>query len=52
MFADPSAFREFIAKCACICFTATPDDQEKDSIDVKLLNAMLFKSFDYVLDKA
>jgi hypothetical protein len=26
MYEDPEKFREFVSKCACICFTATPDD--------------------------
>jgi len=25
---DPVKFRDFVVKCACICFTATPDDQD------------------------
>jgi len=26
MYNNPDKFRDFIAKCACVCFTATPDD--------------------------
>lgn len=52
MYNAPERFREFVAKCACICFTATPDDQEKDSMDTKLLTAMQFKQFNYITNKA
>ena len=27
MFKDPIKFQQFISECACICFTATPDNQ-------------------------
>ena len=26
MYSNPEKFRDFVAKCACVCFTATPDD--------------------------
>ena len=40
MYSNPEKFRDFIAKCACVCFTATPDDQEPTGMDVKVLAAM------------
>ena len=40
MYSNPDKFRDFIAKCACVCFTATPDDQEPTGMDVKVLAAM------------
>jgi len=40
MYSDPEKFRDFVAKCACVCFTATPDDQELNGMDAKVLAAM------------
>jgi len=40
MYSNPDKFRDFIAKCACVCFTATPDDQEPNGMDAKVLAAM------------
>jgi len=34
---DPEKFRDFAAKCACICFTATPDDQDPLGMEIKVL---------------
>jgi hypothetical protein len=43
MYEDPVKFREFVAKCACICFTATPDDQDPKGVDTMVLKAMSFQ---------
>ena len=51
MYEDPVKFREFVAKCACICFTATPDDQDPKGVDTMVLKAMSFQQFFYVLEK-
>jgi hypothetical protein len=40
MYSEPEMFRDFISKCACICFTATPDDNQSAGIDSKVLAAM------------
>jgi len=40
MYSNPDKFRDFVAKCACVCFTATPDDQEPNGMDAKVLIAM------------
>ena len=50
LYADPVKFRDFVNNCACVCFTATPDDQEPAGSDAKVLNAMTLKKFFYVLD--
>lgn len=52
MYSNPEKFRDFVAKCACICFTATPDDQVKGGVDVKVLNAMTFAKYNYILNAA
>jgi hypothetical protein len=26
MHSDPGKFRDFVSRCLCVCFTATPDD--------------------------
>jgi hypothetical protein len=41
IYVDPEAFRAFIAKCACLCFTATPDDRGR-GIDKDVLGALTF----------
>lgn len=52
MYSNPEKFRDFVAKCACICFTATPDDQVKGGMDAKVLNAMTFARYNYILNAA
>jgi hypothetical protein len=52
IYSNPEKFRDFIAKCACICFTATPDDQVKDGIDSKVLKVMTFVKYNYILNAA
>ena len=52
MYSNPEKFRDFVAKCACICFTATPDDQNKDSMDDRVLKAMTFAKYHYILNVA
>lgn len=52
MYSNPEKFRDFVAKCACICFTATPDDQVKDGMDAKVLKAMTFARYNYILNAA
>lgn len=52
MHGDPAIFFDFMSKCACICYTATPDDQDILSTDIKMLSSMKFKTLYYELDKA
>ena len=41
IFRNPTSFRAFISKCACLCFTATPDDQGR-GVDNKVINSLQF----------
>lgn len=50
MHGDPDKFRDFVSKCLCVCFTATPDDQDPKGVDIQVLKAMTFPTFYYVLD--
>jgi hypothetical protein len=52
MYGNPEKFREFIAANAWICFTATPDDQDPDGMDAKVLVAMKFARYHYILNAA
>lgn len=52
LYSGPEKFRDFVAKCACICFTATPDDQNPIGADIKVLTAMKFANYHYVLNAA
>ena len=40
MFKDPTAFQKFTSSCACICFTATPDNQQANGIEAKVVAAI------------
>ncbi|CDW88318.1 UNKNOWN [Stylonychia lemnae] len=48
MHSDPEKFRDFISKCLCVCFTATPDDQDSRDVDIQVLKAMTFPTFYYL----
>lgn len=37
IFRDPIKFKELIVKSACICFTATPDNQDKEGTEYTVL---------------
>jgi hypothetical protein len=50
MFRDPSAFKLFAAEACCLCFTATPDDQDTKGIERKVVSAFEFQRFHYSLD--
>lgn len=50
MFNDPTGFKSFISKTCCLCFTATPDNQDPEGIEAKILNSLEFKRFHYSLD--
>ena len=50
MHSDPDKFRDFISKCLCVCFTATPDDQDPRGVDIQVLKAMTFPTFYNVID--
>lgn len=52
MFRDPSAFKLFAAEACCLCFTATPDDQDAKGIERKVVTAFEFQRFHYSLDGA
>ena len=52
MYSNPEKFRDFVAKCSCLCFTATPDDQDPLGVDAKVLNAMQFKKYHYISNVA
>jgi len=40
IFEDPSFFRGFIAQCACICLTATPDDDDPTGVEAKVISTL------------
>eukprot|EP00347_Sterkiella_histriomuscorum_P004135 403361622 len=52
IFSNQEKFRDFVAKFKCVCFTASPDDQELTGIDVRVLAVMQFKQYHKILDKA
>jgi len=47
MFKDPSAFKRFAAEACCLCFTATPDDQDAKGVEAKVVAALEFTRFSY-----
>jgi hypothetical protein len=50
MFKDPIKFNSFSSECACICFTATPDNQQAKGLEVRVVSSLKFEKFYYVLD--
>ena len=52
LYNDPVKFRDFICVNACICFTATPDDWDPNGMDSKVLVAMKFAKYHYILNAA
>ena len=50
MFNDPIKFQQFTSDCACICFTATPDNQQAKGLEARVVTSMKFEKFYYVLD--
>lgn len=47
MFRNPSAFKRFVAEVCCLCFTATPDDQDIKGVEAKVVTALEFSRFSY-----
>lgn len=50
MLGQPDVFTQFIVANACICFTATPDDGDINGTEAKVVRALKFQKFNYVLD--
>ena len=50
MFNDPIKFQQFTSDCVCICFTATPDNQQAKGLEARVVASMKFEKFYYVLD--
>ncbi|CDW87650.1 UNKNOWN [Stylonychia lemnae] len=50
MYNDPDKFRDFVSNCLCICFTATPDDQDPRGVDIQVLKTMTFPTFYYLMN--
>ena len=49
MFNDPQSFFSLIEECCCICFTATPDNCDPHGCEAKIVHALGFQQFNYVL---
>ena len=47
MFKDPSAFKLFTTEACCLCFTATPDNQDPKGVEVRVITALEFQRFNY-----
>ena len=43
-------FSKLIATHACICFTATPDNSDALGVEAKIIAALKFKKYNYILD--
>ena len=50
MFQNPDKFASFIQDSYCICFTATPDNCERDGVERKVVEAMRFIKYNYILN--
>ena len=47
IFSDPLAFKELLARCRCICLTATPDDNNKKGAEKQIISALRLTKYDY-----
>lgn len=47
MFESPENFAKLINGCACICFTATPDNCDSKGAEAKVVSSLHFKVFHY-----
>ena len=50
MFAEPVQFRDFINGHLCLGFTATPDNGDAKGAEAKIIEALGFKRFNYMLN--
>jgi hypothetical protein len=47
IFDNPDAFREMMAKSRCICFTATPDDNNRKGVERQVITDIGLTKFEY-----
>lgn len=52
IFRQPDEFQKFTNDTACICFTATPDNQQVRGLEARVITALKFEKFLYVIDAA
>jgi len=50
MLGDPVGFATFIDECCCLCFTATPDNCDAKGTEAKVISALKFHKYSYLLD--
>jgi hypothetical protein len=47
IFDDPIVFRSLLTKVRCICFTATPDDDDPKGAEKQVIRALKLTQFSY-----
>jgi hypothetical protein len=50
MLNDTENFIKLVNECACLCFTATPDDCDERGIEAKLIGKLGFSKHDYMIE--
>lgn len=50
MLNDTENFIKLVNECACLCFTATPDNCDEKGIEAKIINALGFKKYEYIVE--
>jgi hypothetical protein len=50
IFNSPDLFMKLVRENACICFTATPDNNDVNGVEARLLDAFGLARFNYILD--
>jgi hypothetical protein len=50
MLNDTENFIKLVNECACLCFTATPDNCDEKGIEAKIINALGFEKYEYIVE--
>ena len=50
MLSNPEGFATLVQECCCLCFTATPDSGDVKGAEAKVVSALKFQKFHYLLE--
>lgn len=50
MLNDTEQFIKLVNDCACLCFTATPDNCDDKGVEAKLIKALGFNKYEYMIE--
>jgi hypothetical protein len=50
MLNETESFIKLVNECACLCFTATPDNGDEKGPEAKIINALGFRKYQYIIE--